>query len=198
MIHVNLKEKERQWIEEIEKIASSDHSIAERIEAVKLLSSRIGNYLKEAGDNVVIDELTGFVSQAFLGQFLDKKFQESQSFNEDLTIVVLHLKLFSVFWDSFGDMAAASASSLIADIIEKSVRSGDVVCRFENDKFVIIMLDTDATQATRISDMIKHEVQITNFGRNDHLGLDFAVVSKNQGYDSPDRMFEQALNLING
>jgi len=103
MIHVNLKEKERQWIEEIEKIASSDHSIAERIEAVKLLSSRIENYLKEAGDNVVIDELTGFVSQAFLGQFLDKKFQESQNFNEDLTIVILHLKLFSVFWDSFGD-----------------------------------------------------------------------------------------------
>ncbi|KKR27870.1 hypothetical protein A2Y26_03960 [candidate division CPR2 bacterium GWD2_39_7] len=194
---MSFKLKQHEWLAEVGKIAASSSSPAEKIEAVKLLYKRIDSFIKDAGDKIIVDELTGFINQPFLGQFLDKRFLEADDFGEDISVVVFEIKLFDIFWDGFGDLEAARAISKIASVIEDSIRDNDLVCRFETNKFVLILPDTHETQALRIAETIALKSKEINFEKNDHLELVYGIASKSDGANTSDGLFEAALAGLN-
>jgi diguanylate cyclase len=195
--HINITTMQSQWAREIEKIANAPVTDEEKIEAVKMLSLRIKNYLKEVGQEAMINELTGFVEQPFLGQFLDKRYMEAEHFGHDIAILVLGVRHFEVFWNSFGDLEAVKAILGVSKIIEDSIRDNDIVCRFGLDKFVVILPETNPNQASRLANMIKQQAENNLFAGNQKIEIIFAIASRSQGFDSSDRLFEQAMSQIN-
>lgn len=197
MNHMHFAHMQHEWLEEISRIAASPKSSAEKIEAVKLLASRINGLVKESGENIIIDDLTGFVSQPFIGQFLEKRYLEADHFSEDISVLILSLKDFEVYQESFGDLEAATVILEVAKIIESSIRDDDIACRYGSDKFFVILPEVDSSQAARLGEIIKQKVEGHIFGQNNQISLGYGLASKSQGADSSEKLLEDALtNLV--
>jgi len=194
--HIKITTMQSQWAREIEKIANVQVSDEEKIEAVKLLSIRIKNYLKEAGQEVMINGLTGFVEQPFLGQFLDKRYMEAEHFGNDISLLTLGIRHFEVFWNSFGDLETVKVILEVSKIIRNSIRDNDVVCRFGLDKFVVILTETNPNQASRLANIIKQQVENKDFA-GQRIEVIYAIASRSQGFDTSDKLFEQTMSQIN-
>lgn len=144
----------------------------------------------------VIDELTGLYNRRYFERhasiMLDKAIEQERN----LAVVMLDIDHFKPVNDIHGHQAGDVVLKEFANRLRRSFRGVDLVCRYGGEEFVVLMPDTNQSQAQRIADRVRRSVANMPFDLGNGTSVDITVslgVAINlQGRDAPDALLKRA------
>ncbi|HHX59850.1 MAG TPA: diguanylate cyclase [Epulopiscium sp.] len=118
------------------------------------------------------DQLTGIYNRRYFEEQLQRlDVQETLP----ITLVMGDANGLKLINDSFGHKAGDNLLIAISDVMNKSCRVGDIVCRISGDEFVIILPRTDKKGAELVIDRIKQLSQEKKVSTDQFSNIEISV-----------------------
>ncbi|MBM7866497.1 diguanylate cyclase [Heliobacterium gestii] len=142
-----------------------------------------------------IDELTGLFNRRSGMQFLQKHMEEAKRCRKELTVCFVDVNDLKRINDTFGHDEGDRLIKTVADLLQKSLRDSDVICRLGGDEFLLILPDCDLARAQKIWERVEESRRSIN-----RIGLMPYAINFSHGfacYDpleglSPDELIKRA------
>jgi len=100
------------------------------------------------------DALTGVYNRHYFDQQLKFELQRVQRTGQDITIAFIDIDRFKQINDTFGHQMGDLVLQTFGDIMQKNLRSTDVLARYGGEEFIIIFPDTSENEVVSIVDRI--------------------------------------------
>ncbi len=127
------------------------------------------NLQNKLRDQSIRDPLTKAYNRRYLETTLERELSRAERNNEPLSVLVLDVDHFKKFNDTMGHDAGDALLIQFANLLQKSVRKEDMVCRYGGEEFVIVMpmasLEMATLKANKICDATRN--MKLNFSNND-------------------------------
>ena len=128
-------------------------------------------YRKQLSEKANTDEVTGLYNHRYFQERLNIEIQEAEKHNYKLALVMIDLDYFKYYNDTYGHQQGDLLLKDIGNLIMKSIRDNDIVCRYGGDEFALILQDTTISNATSIAERIRDSVDEKKFlGENNNIG----------------------------
>ena len=118
------------------------------------------------------DGLTGLYNRRRMMELLDSAIAEAAQQWQCVGLLFIDLNGFKGINDEYGHAAGDKILTTVAARISARVRTGDFVCRYGGDEFVVVLPNVpDAAAVSRVADMIRERVALAYWiqGNEQHL-----------------------------
>src|SRR4030081_320183 len=118
------------------------------------------------------DGLTGLYNRRRMMELLDSAITEAAQQWQCVGLLFIDLNGFKGINDEYGHAAGDKILTTVATRITARVRTGDLVCRYGGDEFVVVLPSApDAAAVSRVADMIRERVALPYWiqGNEQHL-----------------------------
>ncbi|MEO5376500.1 MAG: GGDEF domain-containing protein [Magnetococcus sp. DMHC-6] len=95
-------------------------------------------------------QATGFASFIDLTTFLDGEVKRAKQLMQSLAFVILDIDDFKVICQRFGDEAGQDVLKGVADVLREHLRQNDIIGRFGDDRFGIILYEAEGLAAVKV------------------------------------------------
>jgi diguanylate cyclase (GGDEF)-like protein len=112
-------------------------------------------------DLVTIDDATGTLTKKFLLQRLQEEVDRADDFGTDISFVLMSISQLSDIAARYGKQGVDNAVRRVAAILRSSVRSYDLVGRFDAAVFGIVLISTAANDAYLWAEKIRSAIAST-------------------------------------
>ena len=133
------------------------------------LNTRIKALLKtyETKKNLVksaiCDELTGLYNRKYLHHRLDAEISRAKRYGTSLSCLLLDIDYFKIVNDMYGYDWGDILLKKIANMLSALVRKEDVLTRYGDEEFIIILPETTETQAMIFAERFRKDVERMEF-----------------------------------
>lgn len=122
------------------------------------------------------DDLTGLLNMRAFNLVLEKEIARGQRYQEPFTIVMIDVDGLKDINDRHGRAAGSRLVAAVAGAVNGCVRKSDVLARYGEDEFVILMTHTSLGQAVVPAERIRKAICSTALAINDtHLGVSASI-----------------------
>ncbi|MCP4022748.1 MAG: GGDEF domain-containing protein [Desulfobacteraceae bacterium] len=126
------------------------------------------------------DPLTGLLNRGVMERILEREFQRSKRYKNELTLIFLDLDDFKSINDTYGHDNGDHALKHTADCLLNLKRDSDIVARFAGDEFVVILPSTSEASAKSYVRRVKEKIAktpLTANGETFHVKLSYGIAS---------------------
>jgi len=123
--------------------------------------------------NAITDKLTGVWNQRYLAMLLTENLRH-------YTMALLDIDNFKEINDTYGHAVGDEILKAVADIIKKTIRKSDKVCRYGGDEFVIILVNSDIVEGYNLMEKVRQKISEFSMEHNGQsvqvtvsIGMDF-------------------------
>ncbi len=108
-----------------------------------------------------IDELTHVLNRRFGVRRLTEEFSRATRHGVPLSVMMIDIDHFKVFNDTFGHDAGDAVLVSVASILERSIRAGDIVCRYGGEELVVVAPGMGLSDAAESAERLRRVVETT-------------------------------------
>jgi len=101
------------------------------------------------------DPLTGLYNRRYLSEIQDRELARAAREGYPVSFAVIDIDHFKSVNDTFGHDAGDIILKKLADLIQNHTRSGDIVCRYGGEEFLVILPNIGAATAFQIMDRLR-------------------------------------------
>ena len=123
--------------------------------AAALEAARLHERLRE---QATTDGLTGLANHRTLRRALDRELARSRRSRQPVSIVFVEVDGFKKINDEFGHLHGDQILRAVATVLRHSCRETDFVARFGGDEFVLLLPQTELTNAARVAERVRQGV----------------------------------------
>jgi diguanylate cyclase (GGDEF)-like protein len=106
------------------------------------------------------DDLTNLKNRrAFLKTIADE-WERTFRYSNPLSLLIIDIDQFKPYRDKYGRLVGDKALNKIAQLISQGARQMDVISRFGDDQFTIVLPETDSDGALKIAERIRYRVEL--------------------------------------
>jgi diguanylate cyclase (GGDEF)-like protein len=98
-----------------------------------------------------VDALTGFPNRTCLYDLLKRQCQRSSSDGQSLSLILIHIDNFSDFMNIYGHRSGDRVVYAMSYILKNILRPVEIVSRFRNDQFAVLLPDLDIDKARNVA-----------------------------------------------
>lgn len=137
---------------------------AEEKDLLRALTPSIGLAMENARlyDELInlatTDGLTGLANRRQMDDLLTAEIERSKRYQHNLSVLMIDLDHFKCYNDTFGHALGDELLQKIARLFKHCLRVGDTPARYGGDEFVVVLPETNAQGALRITDRLKNAV----------------------------------------
>ena len=141
-----------------------------------------------------MDPLTGLRNRGRFQELLEREIERTRRYSRPLSLMLLDLDHFKRINDQHGHLAGDEALKYFARTVEVHLRTNDVFARIGGEEFGMILPETRADVAVRITERILKDVRETPFRYDgQRIGLSFSAgISEYRGEGTADEVLKQA------
>lgn len=138
-----------------------------RVEEVLLMT--LANHAAAALENARLYEMAveDGLTKVFVNRYFQFRLAEEvehvKRYKSHLSLVLVDLDHFKSINDTYGHQVGDKILIATAQMMKKTFRSSDVVCRYGGDEFAIILPRTGGEEAVPIAERLRHEVEKLDF-----------------------------------
>ncbi|WP_078430503.1 diguanylate cyclase domain-containing protein [Alkalihalobacterium alkalinitrilicum] len=137
------------------------------------------------------DSLTNVGNRRYFDEKLHDEWHRSLRNGAPLTLIMLDIDYFKAYNDHSGHPGGDECLRKVAAAIQKTtLRSGDVVCRYGGEEFVVILPNTDERGASLVAENIRNTVEALRIPHKQSEISDIVTVSLGTTTVVPNRNME--------
>lgn len=118
--------------------------ISSRVKRAKCLASKMYQ-----------DSLTGLLNHAQIQLAFEKEFLLSARRNKPLSVAMIDIDNFKLINDRYGHLIGDRVIIALANLLEQRLRRTDYIGRFGGEEFMLVMLDSNVEQASKLINDIR-------------------------------------------
>lgn len=140
------------------------------------------------------DTLTGLPNRSAYAQRLNDEFERFQRYGSPLTLCVLDVDLFKRVNDELGHSAGDKVLKILARQLQRLLRDSDFISRHGGEEFLILLPETDLTDALTAMEKLRRLVEETPFHfRGKPVPITVSIgCAEFQAGDATDAVFDRA------
>jgi len=166
-------------------------------EELEVLNAALKGAVTNLETLVVTDSLTEVHNRRHFNEVLEFEFRRSARSQHPLTLMMVDVDNFKSFNDNFGHQAGDEILRHVAQVLQDTLRSTDILARYGGEEFVVLLLDTAGTRGEMIGDKLREAVESFSFpvGRNTPLAqvtVSVGVASFPEDADDAQLLVERA------
>ncbi len=123
--------------------------------ALSLANTRLRDKLLE---HSIKDPLTGLFNRRYMEESLNREIIRARRKNTEMATLLLDVDHFKQFNDEFGHLAGDCLLKGLGDLLMRTVRADDVVCRFGGEEFIVVLPEMKQRLAEERAEHIRSEV----------------------------------------
>jgi diguanylate cyclase (GGDEF)-like protein len=101
------------------------------------------------------DDKTGLLNNRGWNEEADRELARARRTGSTVSVAVLDLDHFKVVNDTWGHPAGDAVLRAVGEVLRETVRKGDVIGRFGGEEFVLLLPDSDATEAGAVAERVR-------------------------------------------
>jgi two-component system cell cycle response regulator len=144
----------------------------------------------------VTDDLTGLYNRRYFDRHLNVLLGKAQEQERNLAVMILDIDHFKLVNDTYGHDAGDVVLREFSARVKRNIRGVDLACRFGGEEFVVLMPDTDVSNAELVAERVRRAVGEKAFDINGQRPLTVTVsvgVSLNESQaDTPESLIKRA------
>jgi diguanylate cyclase (GGDEF)-like protein/PAS domain S-box-containing protein len=126
-----------------------------------------GKY-KDKANKSITDPLTGLFNRAHFEEYMDQEENRivnlpHNSDHRNLSVIMGDIDHFKKINDKFGHPAGDYVIKTVAQILMKTVRKTDIVCRYGGEEFLVILPASDASGSQVAADKVRAAIEMHTF-----------------------------------
>lgn len=142
------------------------------------------------------DGLTGLHNVRHFEEMFKQLVNEAASKNQPLSLLYVDIDFFKKVNDTYGHSEGDAVLKQLSEILQKSVRSTDIVSRNGGEEFTVILADCPLTMAAEIAENIRRRVEGNVFrlsgGESIHVTVSLGIASSQDKPMHPSTLLESA------
>lgn len=143
------------------------------------------------------DSLTGLANRRHFDIYLEQEWARAMRSKQTLSLILIEVDYFKQFNDYYGSQSADSCLKLVASTIESSAdRVTDLVVRYDEEEFAIILPDVGAEEASTIAERCRKNVEKTEISNINSSVADHITISVGCSTITPEANSNR-LSLVN-
>jgi diguanylate cyclase (GGDEF)-like protein len=123
----------------------------------------------------ITDALTGIKTRRYFNEALQSEFKRGQRSGRAFCVVLIDLDKFKEVNDGMGHLEGDLVLARIGRLLDQKVRQSNVVARYGGDEFIILMPETEAEQASILSERLRLWISTDPFLNERHITGSFGV-----------------------
>lgn len=192
-------------VQAMEKYQLDEEAREQRLEAkLKLLQERLNEMeaevkesrlaIEEQKRKATHDPLTGLPNRDAYQARLEEELVRRHRYGGNLSLVVCDVDHFKNINDNYGHLAGDRVLKLISRTLRKNLRDIDFIARFGGEEFVILMPETQASDACSAAEKLRTSIEQSPFNfRKERVPVTMSFgISEFKALESPDVVFERA------
>jgi diguanylate cyclase (GGDEF)-like protein len=149
--------------------------VAKTLERSKLLKkAEEGEIYKQLSR---IDGLTELYNYTFFQQLLKTEVERAMRYSHQLSLLMIDIDNFKNYNDNHGHPAGDEALKKLARVMSRAVRGCDYIARYGGDEFVVVLPETEQSEAKIIGERLRLLVEQTTFDGDGSSGQALITVS---------------------
>jgi diguanylate cyclase (GGDEF)-like protein len=112
------------------------------------------------------DELTGLFNRRYLDRALEAEFVRAIRYKRNFSVLLLDIDCFKTINDRYGHSCGDAVLINIAFLIRGCLRNSDLAARYGGDEFIILLPETDKSNAAEIAERLRRLIEGTHFEWN--------------------------------
>ena len=136
------------------------------------------------------DGLTNVYNRNKFDEILEVEIQRSKRYSHPLSIAIIDIDKFKNFNDTYGHLIGDEVLILMANSVNKSVRTTDTFARWGGEEFVILFRDTLVEDAKVVSEKLKDTISKLSHHTAGSVTASFGVTSYREG-DTSQSLFKR-------
>lgn len=156
------------------------------------LRQSVNNSIAQA----VTDDLTGLYNRRYFDRHLNVLLGKAQEQERNLAVMILDIDHFKSVNDTYGHDVGDVVLREFSARVKRNIRGVDLACRFGGEEFVVLMPDTDVSNAEMIAERVRQSIGEKPFEIKSQRPLTVTVsvgVSLNESMaDTPESLIKRA------
>lgn len=116
---------------------------------------------KKVQNLAIHDSLTGLYVHKYFVERLQDEIKRSLRNDSNLSLLMLDLDDFKAYNDKYGHNAGDLVLKHVSSILKGFVSSGDILCRYGGEEFVLLLLNKAKSDAAKIAEDIREKISQT-------------------------------------
>lgn len=109
-------------------------------------------------DAAVLDPLTGCYNRREFESQLKRNISGAIRHKYSLSVFMFDLDHFKSINDTYGHLAGDKVLQEVVSIVQKNMRTGDILARFGGEEFIAILPETDKAKAMELADRLRIQI----------------------------------------
>jgi diguanylate cyclase (GGDEF)-like protein len=105
------------------------------------------------------DPLTGLFNRRYLEETLEREIKRAERGRGAVGVVMLDLDRFKNFNDTFGHNVGDMLLAELGRLLQTSIRTSDVACRYGGEEFVLVIPDADVEVTCQRAERVREAVK---------------------------------------
>lgn len=167
--------------------ASRDKLYQELIQAKELLEKQSIELVELA----TVDSLTGLLNRRELENRASKMLSQAQRNKSSVALVIIDIDFFKNVNDTYGHVFGDDVLKSLGKILLKRHRAYDIVSRFGGEEFVVLLPDTDAENAFKVTEILRMDIEKTEVN-GINITVSIGISLNNEHKNEFDTLFKEA------
>lgn len=121
------------------------------------------------------DKLTGLYNRGSFDKKLSEELERSSRYKKQFSLLMFDIDFFKKVNDAYGHQAGDEALKGVANIIRESIRATDYPTRFGGEEFIVILPETDSTEAVNLAERIRKIIEVADIHTSETEAIHITV-----------------------